>query len=146
MLVSPISQTNNNTSFQSLNKIKYAGLFNPQKVSEQAEAVKAFKNSDAFKKFFDKFNGSATFSDSSSLNDWHKLNLSFTYKKAGEKESGVKKVFRAIKNIFSPNKNKMLPQLNNRNIEDKDIDIVIIFVNFCGCFSLEGINSKYANP
>ena len=107
MLVSPISQTNNNTSFQSLNKIKYAGLFNPQKVSEHAEAVKAFKNSDAFKKFFDKFNGSATFSDLSSLNDWHKLNLSLTYKKAGEKESGIKKIFGAIKNIFSPNKNEI---------------------------------------
>ena len=82
-------------------------MFSPQKVSEHAEAVKAFKNSEAFKKFFDKFDGSATFSDTSLFNDWHKLNLSLTYKKAGEKESGIKKVFGAIKNIFSPNKNEI---------------------------------------
>lgn len=39
---------------------------------------------------------------------------------------------------FSPNKNKILPQLNNKKHEDKIIAIRQIFLKFSGCLSFEG--------
>ena len=47
-------------SFKKLKGIQYVGNFNPEISMEHAKAVKAFKENEAFKKFFQKFDGIAS--------------------------------------------------------------------------------------
>lgn len=107
MFVSPITQVNQDCScsFKSLKNIKYAGSFNPNVLSEHADVVKAFKESEGFKAFCKKFDCTAVFSDKSTINDWHKMKLTLKYENKEKNESVFGKMMTMINNLFGGNKN-----------------------------------------
>ena len=61
-------KTNNQPNFTALKKINFLSDFNPQKSLEDAEVLLEFKKSEPLKRFFEKYDGIADFSESHG--DW----------------------------------------------------------------------------
>ena len=90
-----------NTSFTSLNKIKYKGIFNPKRNIEDAKAVLEFKQSQIFKDFFKKYDGKAEFNLVRNPNkDEYWASLNIQYNDTTPKKNVFKRIKTNIQNLF----------------------------------------------
>ena len=119
-----------NTSFTSLNKIKYKGIFNPKRNIEDAKAVLEFKQSQIFKDFFKKYDGEAEFNLVRNPNkDEYWASLNIQYNDTTPKKNVFKRIKTNIQNLFRFNSkdNKSIYITTNKEIAHSNASFALAY-------------------